>query len=135
MNLGRIQVGQVVTLGLSTFDPSGAPTAPESAPVATITNPNGTKRPPFKLAMNGGPLAFALPILLGLDFSLGIYGVSYTYTANGFVRSGWDAFTVIAGGDPGGAIISMASYERPEAQYVVVQLTSGRIVQGRNPKL
>jgi len=135
MNLGRFQLGQFVTLGLSTVNTVGVPTAPDAAPMATITTPGVVAGAPFKLAMNGGPLAFALSIQLGLAYGLGTFSVTYTYSVNGAALTGGDTFTVIAGGDPGGGIIAMAYYERPEAGYVVTQLTSGRIVQGRNPSL
>lgn len=136
MDLGRYQVGQVVIPAVETFDRSGGPAEPEAAPTATIAGPGGFVRGPFKLAMDGGPMRFALPILLGLEFGLGIYQVSYQYRADGYdIATPTDTFEVIAGGDVGGRVISMTAYGRPEAQYVVAQLASGRVVQGRNPRL
>jgi hypothetical protein len=46
-----------------------------------------------------------------------------------------DTFDLIAGGDEGGAVVSMFAIDRPEARYVVGQLASGKLVQGRNPRL
>jgi hypothetical protein len=135
MNLGRFQLGQFVKLGLPIVNGGGSPVAPDSAPTATITSPSNVTGAPFKLAMDGGPLAFSLPVQLGLSFALGTFSVSYTYKVNGVTFTSGDTFNVIAGGDPGGGIIAMSFYDRPEARYVVTQLTSGRIVQGRNPSL
>lgn len=134
MDLGRFQQGQQVTLGIATVDGSGNPVAPNAAPTVTITPPTGS---PFtlKLAMNGGSTAFSLPVFLGLSFGLGTYSVAYSYQAGAFAGSGSDTFEVIAGGDPGGAVISLCSFDRPEARYVVAHTTAGLILQGRNPQL
>lgn len=136
MDLGRFQVGQVVMPAVKTLNVDGDSAAPDVAPTATITGPDGFARGPFKLAMRGGSTEFALPVFLGLEFSLGTYSLSYSYTVDGdAIDTDGDSFEVIAGGDPGGRVISMVAYDRPEARYVVAQLTSGRIVQGRNPRL
>jgi hypothetical protein len=135
MYLGRYQLGQEVKIGLPTVDGSGNPVQPDSAPTAVITHPDAIVDPAVKLAMDGGPTAFALGIDLGYATILGTYTVSYSYQAGVFAGSGGDTFDVIAGGDPGGRIISMTAYDRPEASYVVAQISSGRIVQGRNPSL
>lgn len=135
MYLGRFQLGQVVKLGLSIVDGSGNPVSPDAAPMAVITNPDSSTDPAFKLAMDGGSTAFAIKLMLGNENSLGTYSVAYSYQAGVFAGSGGDTFDVIAGGDAGGRIISMSAYERPEASYVVAQIASGRIVQGKNPSL
>jgi len=87
------------------------------------------------MVRDGSDTRFTASLFLGLGFPLGTYRVTFTYRAGGFDRSATTTFDVIAGGDPGGSVISMASYERPEARYVVAQLSSGRIVQGRNPSI
>lgn len=135
MDLGRKQWGQVVNLRVLTINSSDQPSAPDNAPVVVVTKPDSTVQFTAKMAMDGGSLAFALPILLGVDFALGIYGVSYTYSVGGFEQTASDTFTLIPGGDPGGNVISMMFYDRPESSYVLAQLANGRLVQGRNPTL
>jgi hypothetical protein len=134
MYLGRFQQGQPVRLAVSPVS-GGNPATPDSAPVATVTGPVGFASFSAKLAMDGGPTAFALAIPLVAEFLLGTYSVSYSYSVGGNAGTASDTFDVIAGGDPGGRIISMTAYDRPEARYVVTQLSSGRIVQGRNPTI
>lgn len=135
MDLGRFQLGQNVIFGLATNDASGNPIAPDAAPTATVTYPNGSSAGPIKLAMNTGPTTFSIGWFLSADFALGTYTVSYQFRAGSYQGTGSDTFEVIAGGDQGGCIISMYAYDRPEARYVVAQLDSGNLVQGRNPRL
>lgn len=133
MDLGRYLLGQSVRVGIDTVDADGNPAAPDSAPTATISGP--VSLGPMKLAMDGGSTSFSLSLFLGGGLALGTYTVTYAYSVNGFNGSGTDTFDLIQGGDIGGRILSMTSYARPEAQYVVCQLASGRLVQGRNPRL
>lgn len=135
MDLGRFQPGQVVTIGVATVDGSDNPVAPLAAPVATVTNSSSDVVFSGKIAMNLDTMHFALPIFLGILYPLGTYTVSYTWSAVGFSGSASDTFEVIGGGDIGGRVISIYAYVQPQAQYVIAQLSSGNIVQGRNPRL
>ncbi|SIO38004.1 hypothetical protein SAMN05444166_4234 [Singulisphaera sp. GP187] len=135
MNLGRYQQGQTVTIGLAVVDANGDPASPITAPTAVITDADDSVVASLKLAMNGNSTAFALGVFLGINYSLGTYTVTYSYQSGAFSGSASDTFTVIPGGDPGGRVISLYAYDRPEARYVVAQLTSGLILQGRNPRL
>lgn len=127
-SLGRFQLGDVVTTEVLPGSP------PDAAPVATIKNGIGVTIATAKMAMNGGPTAFSLPLFLGNLFTVGTFSVTYSYAVGGIPGSASDSFDVVAGGDPGGRVIAMTAYDRPEAQYVVVQMASGYLMQGRNPR-
>lgn len=139
MDLGRYQLGQWVTLGTVVMDGSGKPVVPAAAPVASITGPQGFSMtlPMAALpeAVSSYPVGTAFGSLLFLDssFIFGIFGVRYSVSGQSIADP--DSFTIIGGGDPGGRVISMHAYDRPEATYVIAQLDSGLIVQGKNPRL
>ena len=67
--------------------------------------------------------------------ALGTYSVSTAYAIGGVPATQASTFQVVAGGDSGGEIISLFEYDRPEGRYVLAQLGSGRLVQGRDPYL
>jgi hypothetical protein len=78
---------------------------------------------------------FGVELFLGSDFDPGNYLADMTATVGGQPWSSQVAFTVIAGGDSGGSVISLFGIQRPEASYVLAQLSSGRLVQGKNPSV
>lgn len=135
MNLGRFQPGQTVNIAVSTVDGDGNPAMPDAAPIATITAPDSTVLFAGKIALTATPFLFSLPIFVGIPYSVGTYQVEYQWLVAGVSVNASDTFDVIHGGDAGGRIIAMYAYDRPEASYVVAQLTSGNVVQGRNPRL
>lgn len=127
-SLGRFQLGDVVVLEvLPGF-------VPDAAPVMTVKDGSDATIVTAKMAMNGGPTAFSLPLFLGSLFAVGTFSVTYSYAVAGVTGSASDSFDVVAGGDPGGRVIAMTAYDRAEAQYVVVQMASGYLMQGRNPR-
>lgn len=127
-SLGRFQLGDVVLLEVLPQSP------PDAAPVATVTDSLSNTILVAKMALNGTPASFALQLFLGSQFKVGTFSVTYSYIVNGGSGVTEDSFDVVAGGDPGGPVIAMTAYDRPEAQYVVVQLKSGYLMQGRNPR-
>jgi hypothetical protein len=135
MNLGRFQPGQVVNISIQTVDSFDLPATPDAAPVAKIRDSLNAVVFSGKMAMDGSTKVFSLSVFVGISYPLGTYTVSYQWVVGGFHGTGSDTFDVIHGGDVGGRIISMYAYDRPEARYVVAQLTSGNVVQGRNPRL
>lgn len=135
MSLGRFQLGQSVPLSLSVVNSGGSPVWPDAAPTATITDSGSHVIAEFKMAMTGASYVFSADEFLGLDYTLGTYSLSYQWFVGGSSVSASDSFDVAPGGDAGGRVISMYAYSRPEASYVVGQLSSGNIVQGRNPRL
>lgn len=139
MNLGRFQRGEKIPLAVQVVDGSANPVEPDAAPLATITDPSNATLASVRLPLAGSGMGqFGMAYFLGILFSsLGTYQVTYSYdyaegTGQGTAS---DTFEVIAGGDEGGAVVSMFHIDRPEARYVVGQLASGRLVQGRNPRL
>ena len=126
--LGRFQQGQNVTIGVSTT------AAPDAAPIATIKDSSGDTIWSGGIALVAAN-TFSLSIFIGVVFSLGTFTVTYSWAIKGVAGTATDTFDVIGGGDPGGKVVSMYSYVRPDATYVVAQLSSGNTVQGRNPRL
>lgn len=134
MDLGRRQQGQYVNLRVETTDSSGDPAQPDAAPVATITDAGSNVVATIKIPMSRVENVFSLPLFLGASYLLGTYIVEYSWSVGGVIRNSSDSFDVIHGGDIGGGVIAIYGYDRPEARYVVAQLSSGKLVQGRNPK-
>lgn len=138
MYYGRFQLGQSVPLAIRTDDANGVPTMPDDVPVARIYKNDDTlvasqRIPVFDKSGTNG--LFLLPFFLGPAFSVGRYRVLYSYTLSGTPQVKDDYFEIVAGGDPGGAVISAYWYDRPHAKFLIQQLDSGKLVQGRNPRL
>lgn len=139
MDRGRFQTGDSIGLVVGTVDGGDRPVEPDAAPVATIRDPDGAPVAAVPLPRLGrDPTVFGMNYFLGLRFAtLGTYSVAYAWDYGEGTASGAaaDAFELIAGGDSGGAVIAMSHIDRPEAGYVVAQLASGKLVQGRDPRL
>jgi hypothetical protein len=139
MDLGRYQKGDYLGLVVHTVDGDGQAVEPDLSPMATIRDPGGDPVKVLPLPLVGRePGVFGMAFFLGLPFgSLGTYTVTYAwdYAEGAGQGTASDTFEVIAGGDEGGAVVSMCHIDRPEAGYVVAQLASGKLVQGRNPRL
>jgi hypothetical protein len=78
---------------------------------------------------------FQTQIFLGPAFAPGQYTVSYSYSSGGGSFSGMadDNFEVLPGGDTDGTTEAMYFYHRPQADFVVQQLSSGKLKKRRNP--
>lgn len=135
--LGRYQLGQVLTLMTWTTGYQGRIVTPLDYPTATIFDDNGDVVGVFSLpALDKGNSVFALPIFLNLKFSVGRFRVITSYSASGaYTGALLDYFEVIPGGDPNGPLISLCSYDRPEAGYVLAQMGSGKLAQGATPQI
>ena len=132
--LGRFQAGQTVPLSVSPVDGAGYPTPPDRPPIAVVTDPDGHATT-IALAMRGGNLVFGCDFFLGSAAILGTYTIGYSYVVAGTPGTATGSFDVIIGGDLGGAVIALYAYARPEAQYVVAQLSSGMLAMGKNPSI
>jgi hypothetical protein len=139
MDLGRFQKGEKVPLQVSTVDGSANPVEPDAAPLVVVRDPANAVVASLRLPRVGTAFdQYGMAHFLGVLFAtLGTYQVSYSYdyaegTGQGTAS---DTFELIAGGDEGGAVVAMFHIDRPEARYVVGQLASGKLVQGRNPRL
>jgi hypothetical protein len=131
--MSRYQRGQRIHLTLDTAS------APDALPVATIRRDgSATIVASFTMALPRPPHGyrkFFASFVVGAGFSLGTYQVEFAYSVAGtpYERSG--SFEVVAGGDAAGDVISLHASTRPEGHYVLAQLSSGRLVRGRNPHL
>lgn len=136
--IGRYQLGQSISLFLVTRNADGTPAVPESPPVASISLPGGTvvlaKEMPVVDRYQYDGL-FLLPVFLGGLFAEGLYSVAYQFAVGGLSITESDNFQVLPGGNADGNVVSMYFYERPQARFIVQQLDSGKIVQGRNPTM
>ena len=127
--LGRFQPGQNVPISVTTTAP------PDRPPIAVVRDPNGNVVATIALAMRGGNLVFGCDFFLGSAAILGTYTIGYSYVVAGTPGTATGSFDVIIGGDLGGAVIALYAYARPEAQYVVAQLSSGMLAMGKNPSI
>lgn len=125
----RYQRGQIVPITLELQGPADAP------PVATVTDPNNALFATYQIPYDGTPYSFSYGFRLPGGAALGTYQVSIAYSIAGTPGTSTSAFDVVSGGDSGGEVISLYSYDRPEARFVLAQLGSGKLVQGRNPHL
>ena len=129
----RYQRGQQVPISLTLAGLADAP------PLATIHDPNNALLGIWKLPYQPGysPMAFVYGSLIRLQggAALGTYQVTFSCSVGGQAQTQTATFDVVPGGDSGGEVISLYAYDRPEARYVLAQLGSGKLVQGRNPHL
>jgi hypothetical protein len=130
-DLGRYRRGDKLTLHCAT------PSVPDHAPIAVILDQSNYPVAALSLPKaDASRKAFELQVFVGDGFALGSYSVSYQFSVGGVPGNvPGDSFTVIAGGDSGGEVISLYSCDRPEARFVIAQLNSGRLVRGRNPSI
>jgi hypothetical protein len=133
-HLGYFQAGDFVRISLAT-QVSGVPVAPDAAPVMVITNPSSVALPVQTMAMNGEDTSWLVNFFLGNSSIVGIYRIVFTFFVSGVEYTDQGSFSVVPGGDIGGDVISVYSFARPDATYVLAQLTSGVIVCGKNPTI
>lgn len=141
MYLGRYQQGEELPLAVRTTDAAGAPADPQAEPVATIYRDGAALTRVKQVALaahDRGAVAgaFRLPLFLGAEFSTaGRYlAVIRWATAGGAARCRTDCFHVLPGGDADGAVVALTFVARPDANHLVMQTDSGRLVRGRNPR-
>lgn len=109
---------------------------PAVSPVITVKNGLGGTVFSFLAALSSKPLNFARYFRMSFGAALGTYSVSVAFTGlTGNKYVGVGSFTLVGGGDNGGAVVSMFVSERPEGSKMIAQLDSGRLVQGDNPHL
>lgn len=135
--LGRYTLGQEVPIQVETVDGAGLPTTPVDAPRADVwsaTTKIETVRVPI-IDKSLGTTRFATLLLLGSAYSTGHFQVVKRWTIGLTQFTAIDTFEIVAGGGEGGAVVSMVTYERPEAVYIVQHRQDGKIVRGRNPRL
>lgn len=135
--LGFAQLGDTVVLSVTTLDLPGGIVVPDDVPTARVyrgTHFVEARRVPVLDRYNQHG-RFQLPLFLGPAYQLGYHSVLFSYAVSGVALASFVGFTIKDGGDSGGGLISMVSYRRPETQYIVAQLQSGRLVSGRSPTI
>lgn len=141
MYRGRYRQGQEIPLAVLVRDGSGLPAPPDAVPGLDVYGSGGKvlsgKPVPVQDRFGVSPAGafFMLNVFLGAAFPAGSYTAVYGWTTGNGVFAGgsMDYFDVSAGGDPAGNVLSAYWYERPQAEYVLYQLDSGRLRKGRNP--
>jgi hypothetical protein len=136
-HLGRYRLGQTVPLLLWVRDSDDSAAEADSPPVARVFEADGTLAGSFTLpALDryGVDGLYGLPMRLGFGLDPGHFIVTYASLVGGRAFIAKAVFEIVRGGDASGAVISMFASDRPEASYVLAQVTSGRILQGRNPR-
>lgn len=134
--IGRVQIGELLTLLLNTRSASEIPSAPDDAPRVDIFDASDAKILSLDMPIDDATnYVFRLQVPLNSTFSTGTHRAVYRYKANGAVRLGVDYFQIVAGGGNQGAPIAMFPWPRPEANYIVMQTDNGKVYQGRNPSL
>jgi len=71
---------------------------------------------------------------LNSSFAAGRYWVYYSYLVSTTQRCAVDSFEILAGGNSGGQVISLAFLDRPDADWMVGQLDSGASIVARGPR-
>jgi hypothetical protein len=71
---------------------------------------------------------------LAKAFATGKYYVRHDWVIGGVAGMRLLVFDIVAGGNVSGQVIGMEWFERPHGGYLVMQLDSGQIVAGKNPK-
>ncbi len=131
--LGRYQQGQQVPLEIQCFQPRVVKGLPDAAPVARMYR-DGVLVQTETLPVNqDGVGRFGRTYRLGRQDDPGLYAVIYWYRTGGTVRSLWQTFEVIPGGDPAGPVIAATVLERPDGDQVLAQFGSGVLAVGRDP--
>ncbi len=139
--LGRHQQGEFLPLAVTATVPAGAAADPLAEPVATVYRDGATLtrvRQVTLAAHDRGAAAgeFRASLFLGAEFSTpGRYLVVIRWvTAGGVARCRTGSFYVLPGGSADGAVIGLAFVSRPDANHLVMQTDSGRMLRGRNPR-
>jgi hypothetical protein len=131
--IGAHQLGDRLGLALQTGT-GPTPVLPDAAPTATVVNAAGVVVATYSVPPSRQEDAyFARAIHLNRQYVVGRYAVRYAYQVGGQNRTELDVFDIVAGGDPGGAVIAGYPFHRPHAEYHVLDLDSGELIRGRNP--
>lgn len=135
--IGRFQLGDVLPLLLVTRDASLTPQVPTVPPAVTIWSSSAKvekhEMPMIERFITDG--MFLARVFLGSAYSTGLYTVSYNYAVGSYQGVETDSFEILPGGSVDGNVMSMYFYRRPQADFIVQGLDSGKIVQGRNPSI
>lgn len=137
-NLGRYFVGDTVLLSVTTKtgnNGSGTATLPDAAPTAALYNGSSTIETITLPISNRYTTTayFKKLFLIGSSHGAASYTVTYSWAISATPYSSGDTFTVYAGGDADGSVISAGAVEQPEANYILYETETGSLKSGRNP--
>lgn len=134
--LGRFQVGQELSLVLR-CTLAGAGDVPSTHPTVEVRDESGfveQRRVPADDQV-GSPGLFRGPLFLGTLYDTGRYHLYFRWLDSvGDPHVEIHDFEIAPGGDSDGAVISMASVERPQANFLLYNTDAGRLIRGRNPE-
>lgn len=134
--LGRFQQGQNVLILVSPTDDQGAPATPDATPTVVVTDPMSNVIVSTKATMLGDDQHFGLKLFLGFNFdNFGRYSIESTFIVGEVTTNISGLFDMVGGGDGTGKVISMMSYSRPDAEYIVAQTEGGKLMHGKNPNV
>ena len=133
MDLGRFKLGDTVDLTVMATDASGTPLVLTNPPVVKVYDLNSTLVLNASMAaLDGGTVVglYHYQLSLGAEFQEGACTIDYTWTGGGPAS---DTMTIIPSGSFDGAITSMYFFRRPQANFIIQGLGSGKLVMGKNP--
>lgn len=135
MFLGNYQPGDRLPLVVDVHH-QGAVAVPDSAPVARVYTAAAATVADYVLPPldpSNFPGFFGRPVHLDARFGVGQFAVRFAWTVGGLMRAAVKTFAVLPGGHPDGAAIAAYAFHMPQAEYLVLQLDSGKLFKGRNP--
>lgn len=139
MYRGRWQYGEEKALGVLTTNAAGVPTWPDAAPQVDFYGAAGKiaslarSLPALERAFTTG--LFQGELFLDNQAPVGLVRVVYRWTVGSFAGSVVDSFEVIQGGDSKGYVLALDDFSRPQADFLIQELSSGRLRAGKNPRL
>ena len=126
-------------MGVLCVNASGVPTWPDAAPQVEFYGPSGKiaalarSVPALERSFTTG--MFQSGLFVNEMFPTGPMRLVFRWQISGVFLAKADTFEVIAGGNPHGYVLALDSYVSPQGQFLVQQLSSGRIRAGQNPRL
>lgn len=136
--IGRYQLGDWVPLRIQATNGSLTPTLPDDCPLMAVYSAAGSKVVEKKIpvleryAVTG---LFAFRLFLDGSYSAGSYMVKYQWLISSAPFIEVNTFEIVAGGHVDGSAIASAWYERPHGKFLVRQMDSHKLVEGRNPRI
>jgi hypothetical protein len=138
MHLRAYRLGDEVPFLLLCRNGAGTPTDPDEVPRLSIYAASGSPVQDLRMPVHEDDATlglFKLDVFLGAEYDAGFYRAVARYYLSASPRTQEYSFEVVAGGDPTGQVISMHPFERPHADFIVQQRTSGQTFKGRSPRL
>jgi hypothetical protein len=136
MFFGRHQLGEEIVIQAVCRDGDDVPIFPDAAPTidvwqgATLVYSGLPMFPTERTIVTG---LFTRPIRLA-GIALGTYNCVIRWRESTFNGVSLASFAIVAGGNSDGACIAMTYFSPPNGQFLVRQLDSGLIRQGKNPQ-